>query len=303
MKKLLVPVDFSEVSKNAAKLAIELAEKTNAEVTLLNSVKFYYFTDYEFASFSGARSLMDDVRDSMEEKMAEFKEELDCTCELTTVVKEDSLVACIKDMVKDEQFDLIVIGTHGSSGLEEAFIGSNTEKVVRHAECPVISVPGATELKDIHKIMVPLDIEEIKPGFLQKIASLQQQFDVELNFLWVKTPHNIENENKVSGELSDVLESFGITNFNFTIVRNVFPADGILMHAYDTEVDMIAMPTHARRGLSHWLYGSLTEDTVNHIQMPVWSFKMDKKEKSISLDSVKNAHGKPEYKKIEVLTS
>ncbi|MEQ9009669.1 MAG: universal stress protein, partial [Ekhidna sp.] len=191
----------------------------------------------------------------------------------------------------------------GSSGLEEALIGSNTEKIVRHASCPVISIPGVVDATKVKRILVPVDIREIKASFLNQVASLQEQFDAKLEFLWVKTPHNIENEERVSQELGRVIEEHGISNFEFSTVRNVFPSDGILWHADDTNADMIAMPTHARRGISHWLSGSLTEDTVNHIDIPVWSLKMDKKEKSLSLRSIKEAYGKPEYKKIEVLTT
>lgn len=303
MKKILVPVDFSEVSSHATRFAIEIAESFDAEITLLNSVQFYYFTDYEFASFSGAKTLMQDVKDAMVKKMDEFVKGLDTKCKMNTIVNEDSLIGSIKTMIKDDGYDLVVVGTHGSSGLEEVLIGSNTEKIVRNADCPVISIPSPASVKKIKRILIPLDISEIKSSFLSKVAAMQEKFGARIEFLWVKTPHNIENEKSISSELSKILEQHDISNYEFTIVNNVFPSDGILMHAYDTKADMIAMPTHARRGISHWLSGSLTEDTINHIKLPVWSFKLDKKEKAITLDSVKNAHGKPEYKKIEVLTS
>lgn len=303
MKKILVPVDFSEVSGFAAKFAIQLAEKNDAEITFLNSVHFDYLTDYQFTSFISAKTLMDEVYDAMSGKMGEFVRKFDTRRRINTKISDTSLVQSIKNMIDKENFDLVVIGTKGSSGLEEALIGSNTEKIVRHASCPVISIPGVANAAKIKRILVPVDIREIKASFLNQVATLQKQFDAILEFLWVKTPHNIENEERVSKELGRVIKEHGISNFEFSIVKNVFPTDGIFWHADDTNADMIAMPTHARRGISHLLSGSLTEDTVNHIDIPVWSFKMDKKEKSISLNSVKNAHGKPEYKKIEVLTS
>ncbi|MEQ9468032.1 MAG: universal stress protein [Ekhidna sp.] len=303
MKKILVPVDFSEVSGHATRFAIQIAESFDAEITLLNSVQFYYFTDYEFASFSGAKTLMQDVKDAMVKKMDEFVKGLDSKCKINTIVNEDSLIGSIKTMVAEEGYNLVVVGTHGSSGLEEVFIGSNTEKIVRNTDCPVISVPSPTSVKKIKRILIPLDIREIKASFLDKVAALQDKFAAKIEFLWVKTPHNVENEQSVSKELSKILKEHGIDNYEFTIVNNVFPSDGILMHAYDTEADMVAMATHARRGISHWLSGSLAEDTINHIKIPVWTFKLNKKEKAITLDSVKNAHGKPEYKKIQVLTS
>ncbi|WP_420578278.1 universal stress protein [Ekhidna sp.] len=303
MQKILVPVDYSDVSANAVRFALQIAEKNDAKVTLLNSVHFDYFTDYQFTSFTTAKSMMDEVKEAMNEKMNKFVKQFDTRLKINTLVNESSLLNSVKDLTKEEGYDLVVIGTHGASGFEEVLIGSNTERIVRHAPCPVISVPAASNIDTIKRILIPLDIREIKGSFLDEIAVLQKQFDAHLEFLWVKTPHNIENEEKVSAELSDLIKEHGISNFEFSVVRNVFPSDGILWHADDTNADMIAMPTHARRGISHWLSGSLTEDTVNHIKMPVWSFKMDKKEKSISLSSVKNAHGKPEYKKIEVLTS
>ena len=303
MKKILVPVDFSEISGDAVRFAIQIAEKNDAQLTLLNSVHFDYFTDYQFTSFATAKSMMDEVKEAMDAKMGDFIGKFETRLKIKSLIYESSLINSIKELVKAEGYDLVVIGTHGASGFEEALIGSNTEKVVRHAPCPVISVPGRSDANAVKRILVPIDIRELKDSFFNQVAGLQKQFGAKLEFLWVKTPHNIENEESVSKELSELIKQHGITNFEVTIVRNVFPSDGILWHADDTNADMIAMQTHARRGLSHWLSGSLTEDTVNHIKVPVWSFKMDKKEKSISLSSVKKAHGKPEYKKIEVLTS
>lgn len=303
MKKILVPVDFSDISENATRFAIELAEKNAAEITLLNSVHFEYYADYQFGSFSSAKTLMDEVHDSTVESMAEFVKKFDTNVTLDTKVDYTYLITAIKEMTKKQGYDLVVIGTKGCSGLEEVLVGSNTEKIVRNADCPVISVPGEASIAGIKKILIPLDIREIKSSFLNEVSQLQKKMGAKLEFLWVKTPHNVENEERVSSELGKIFKEHEIADFEFTIVNNVFPSDGILERAEEIKADMIAMHTHARRGISHWLAGSLTEDTVNHIKVPVWSFKLDRKEKSISLNSVKDAHGKPEYKKIEVLTS
>ena len=150
--------------------------------------------------------------------------------------------------------------------------------------------------------MVPIDLREIKASFLSRVADLQRKFDASLDFLWVKTPHNVENEERVLEELSNLLAMHGIANANLTVEKSVFPSDAILWHADDINADLIVMPTHARRGLAHWFSGSLTEDTVNHIDIPVWTYKLDKEELNLTLESVKKATGKPAYKKIELLT-
>ena len=72
MKKILVPVDFSEISGDAVRFAIQIAEKNDAQLTLLNSVHFDYFTDYQFTSFATAKSMMDEVKEAMDAKMGDF---------------------------------------------------------------------------------------------------------------------------------------------------------------------------------------------------------------------------------------
>lgn len=298
MKKILVPIDFSEISTHATKFAIDLAEKNDAEVTLLNSIHFDYYADYQFGSFAAIGSLIEDLESAVNDKMDKFINQFSFSKSLKKEISNTSLVSSIKEMVTNHGYDLVVIGTNGTSGLEEVMVGSNTEKIVRHAPCPVISVPVACTMNSIQKILVPIDIREIRHKFFDRIVSLQQQFDAHLDFLWVKTPHNVENEDVLSDELVKVIKGHDISKFNFTIVNNVFPSDGIIIQANDIQADMIAMPTHARRGIAHWLSGSLTEDTVNHIDIPVWSFKIHKDEAVIKLNGIKNVNEKPDYKKL-----
>lgn len=303
MKKILVPIDFSEVSKSAAKFAIELAELQGSEVVFLNSAYLDYFHDYQYATYSNIKTLMLDVYNAMEEKMQTFIGQFQTGITLSGKVSQANLLTAIKEEIEERSIDLVVIGTRGSSGLEEVFIGSNTERVVRNVACPVISLPGSKSVGDIKKILVPVDLREIRESFLETIAAMQQLFHCELEFLWVKTPHNIENEEVVGKELSKLFEKKGITDFQFFVTNNVFPSDGILIEAHESNADMIAMATHARRGIAHWLSGSMTEDTVNHADMPVWSFRIEKGEKPVKLDSTQNLKGKPEYRKLEVLTT
>ncbi|MEP5612282.1 MAG: universal stress protein, partial [Cyclobacteriaceae bacterium] len=206
-----------------------------------------------------------------------------------------------KDIVSEENIGLVIIGTNGCSGWTEFLVGSNTERVVRWANCPVISVPTKSNFDSIKRILVPVDLTEIQDEFMVKLSKLQKLFSAHMEFLWVRTPHNIENSEMVIKEFNEVLKKFGFRDSSFTIAKSVFPADGILQQVSDLKADMVAMATHSRRGISHWLSGSLTEDTVNHVQVPVWTFKLDKDAKNIELSSFKDTHGKAEYQKIELL--
>lgn len=300
MKKILVPVDYSEVSEAAVQFAIDLAKRNKASVHLLNSAKIDYFNDYQYPTLTNAKKLFEEIYDSMQKRMDRMIEEYAVNdVEITGKVSEQGLIVAIKDEVSELDIDLCVVGTTGCSGLEEVFIGSNTERIVRHVTCPVISIPHSVDLASIKKILVPIDLREIRESFLKELGKLQKFFNCELEFVWVKTPHNIENEKKVAADLKILFAKNGVENYNLFIVNSVFPSDGILMEAANSKADMVAMATHARRGLSHWLSGSLTEDTINHVNVPVWSFKFDKSEKAVKLDAVSKAKGKPEYLKIE----
>ncbi len=302
MKKILVPVDFSEVSEAAVEFAIQLAERNGASVHLLNSAKIDYFNDYQYPAFTNTKKLYEEVYEAMNQRMERMVSEFQSDqVPVTGKVSELGLIVAIKDEIDDEGIDLCVVGTTGCSGLEEVFIGSNTERIVRQVPCPVISVPHPVEVSSIQKVMIPIDLREIRKSFLHEVANLQKNLGCELEFVWVKTPHNIENEEKVGEELRKIFNASGLVDYKLFIINSVFPSDGILMEVEDSKADMIAMATHARRGLSHWFSGSLTEDTVNHVQVPVWSFKIDKNEKPLKLDAVTHAEGKAEYLKIEHL--
>jgi len=300
MKKILVPTDFSALSEYALEFAIELAQKFNAEITLVTSLHYDFNIEIREAALVTS-TLLKKVEESVNHSMQQLVNKYsDSKVLINHYISDKSLVAQLNNKIHDENYDLVVMGTKGSSGIDEFFIGSNTEKVVRKASCPVISVSGKTTLANIKKLMISLDLEDIRESFLLKIADLQKNFDLMLDFVWVKTPHNIENEVEISKEISLTLKDKGITNFSFHIVRAVIPAEGILTYVNEAKIDMIAMATHARKGIAHWLTGSVTEDTVNHAKIPVWSFKMDSKEKSINLESAKNLYERSFYTAIEM---
>lgn len=300
MKNILVPVDFSEVSEAAARFAIDLAKESNATVTFLNSAEINYFADYHFPVYSNAKLMVTEVVESIQRQMDRMVKEHEVDgVSIKGKVSPLTLMQSIKDEIKESKIDLCVVGTTGCTGMDEFFVGSNTEKIVRQVSCPVISIPGSYQIDAIKKILVPIDLREVRASFLKEVRLLQKMFNCQLEFVWVKTPHNIENEDKVAEELGRIFESIGIDNYSFFIVRSVFPADGIFMEVDDSDADMVAMATHARRGISHWLSGSLTEDTVNHVKVPVWSFKIDRTEKPLKLQAVSKASGMPEYRRIE----
>lgn len=288
MKKIIVPVDFSSVSKNAFSFAIEVAKKYQSSITLVHSIH----SDFSVAMLEAqiiTQPLVERIKAETQKKLDELIDEFkDEQISVDSRISRAGLTPFIKGLVEKDNYDLVVMGTTGCSGLAEILIGSNTEKVVRSVKCPVISVPDVA-FREINEILIPVHLEEIRSSFLKEIASIQKVFDCHLAFVWVKTPHNIENEEKVREEFREIIKMFGIKNYTFKIVNNIFPSDGIFLEAEESDADMVAMPTHARKGIAHFFSGSLTEDSINHIKLPVLSFKIDKNEEPIELGAVRKA--------------
>lgn len=285
MKKLLIPVDFSSTSDAAVDFGLQLAAKSQYEVILHHSVDFLGTYESMYMDAPQVQSFTQSVVKDMEGRLDSLyrrckADNVEISKQLTT----GSLIQDIRKMAHEHEVDLIVMGTKGASGMKEFFVGSNTEKVVRLVECPVIAVHGKTDAKSIRRIMVPIDLEEIRPSFLKQVSDLQQLFSASIEFVWVKTPHDMLNLDLVEEELNRLLSEYEIASSSFTIVRNVFPQEGLLNYAKENESDMIAMATHSRRGIAHWFSGSLTEDVMNHAEVPLWSFKIDESENPIDLD-------------------
>ncbi len=283
MKKILVPIDFSDVSISAMDFAVEIAKMSDAKVLLLHSAFFNYYNDVSYGMTYNYQPLIDEFEKTIRKKLDDLKKGISEEVEVETLVPGLGLIESIKEAVKDEDIDLIVVGTHGTSGLEEVFIGSNTERIVRKANCPVIAVPSKTSASSIKKILVPIDIREIQDEIMKKFALLQKFFSASMEFVWVRTPHNIESEEVVREKFDSLMKRYGFRDSVLCIICNVFPSEGLLTYAQESRANMIAMATHARRGISHLLSGSITEDTINHISIPVWTYKLDKKGSYIDL--------------------
>ncbi|MEO9485240.1 MAG: universal stress protein [Ekhidna sp.] len=283
MKKILVPTDFSEVSFHAAEFAMQIAKASNASLIMLHSAYFHYFNEFSYGVTINPQPFIDELEKAIEGKLQTFQKRLGNKVEVETKISGLNLIDAVKDMVDSEGIDLIVVGTHGASGLKETFIGSNTERVVRRTNCPVIAVPSHVEMNAISKILVPLDILEIQDGFMKNLARLQKFFEADMEFVWVRTNHCRENEGEVRKKFNSLMKTYGINNGLLSIICSTVPLEGILAHATLSRANMIAMATHARRGIAHLLSGSITEDTINRISIPVWTYKLDKEAKNIDL--------------------
>lgn len=145
LKKILVPTDFSEFSLHAVKYGCEFARRFNAELHLISVVEDVYPMVPESGMLlPSATNYLVELRASVEQALASRP---DPAWAEGLVIHRDVLIGTafleIIRYAKEQEIDLIVIGTHGRSGLVQVLMGSVAEKVVRKAPCPVLSVRPA----------------------------------------------------------------------------------------------------------------------------------------------------------------
>lgn len=273
MKHIIVPTDFSEEAKNALTFASELAQKEGAEITVLHVVNTTQVFHPTYIDPVLTSRLIDDLRANAENTLDRWREEFAPGVNIEACVEGFSLSDAINHLLDRKPADLIVMGTKGASGLQEFFIGSNTEKVVRFSNVPVLTVPTDCSPSDIKTIMIPVQLDKVPVRFLEEVKLLKQVFDAKLKFVWVKSPHDIGAFDQLQRQFADYLSAyFDEDEYELFTRRDFLPEEAIVSFAQHSGVDLVTMATSQRKGIAHLWMGSTTENVVNHAAIPVLAF-------------------------------
>ncbi len=281
MTKILVPFDFSEQAQNALDFSTGMAGKfDNIHIEVLHVIEVP--TSSGFGTMGGSE-MMPEIENQIffielmkrrKDQMAELEDLYEGkSFSFSTKIKLGNAFKNISTSIAEESPDLVVIGSKGVGGLEEIIIGSNTEKVVRNANCPVLTIKGKTNPNDIKKIVFASDFKEGESEIAARMKRLQFVFDAELYFVIVNTPGNFETSRESIRRINTFVKTYGFENVKAEIYNSATEESGIIEFAEDINADLIAMATHGRTGFIHLITGSIAEDVVNHSSRPVWTFK------------------------------
>jgi nucleotide-binding universal stress UspA family protein len=142
LSKILVPIDFSDCSKKALQYALPLARQFGAQVTLLYVMPVNYFVGSEFGPVDFPLPEQEWRQNCQKELQALADQAIGTSLPVETLVRQGQAVNEVVSYAKEESVDLIVLSTHGRTGLRHVLVGSVTENVVRYASCPVLVVRG-----------------------------------------------------------------------------------------------------------------------------------------------------------------
>ncbi|NOX90276.1 MAG: universal stress protein [Calditrichaeota bacterium] len=294
IKKILVPTDFSETARAAVDQALFLTAKYNAELTVLH-----------------ARLMFEDDPSELPKKLASLeKEEHDVEAKLLSrlkaktseyahlkiqheIIRGYSAPSAILGYINNKEFDLVVIGTHGRSGLEHFLIGSVAEKVVRYARCPVLTVRSKEYITEqFTKIVVPFDFSEPSILALKSAIEVMDSPESEIHLIYV-----VEEEvhpalyawgmrsvieiipdiiSKVEERMENIVSQIPELKKAKIVktVREGKPHKQISKYVEEVQPDLIVIGTHGLVGLDRFLLGSTTERVIRSIKQPVLTIKL-----------------------------
>lgn len=271
MNNIIVAIDFSDCSVNALEHAISIAQKGNFDIHMV-WVNNPTTTKILLASDQSAE-IKAEVQNQFE-KLIEKYAGLLPQSKLNYAIREGKVYHQVALLAKELEAILVVTGTHGTSGFEEFWIGSNANKIVSLSPCPVITIRGGVPVsRELKKIVLPVDSTpetRQKASFTSFIANL---FNAEVFVLSLHTTNISTIQDNIDSYAKQVIRY--MTEQGVTCYHEVMRADNIakaaLEFAEKIEANLISIMTEQETATSNLWLGPYAQQMVNHSPIPVLS--------------------------------
>lgn len=272
MKRILVPTDFSEQAENALKVAVQIAKTYGSEIFIIHSMEMpLHLSTTDSGSLPEAIYFMK----LAEKRFGELREK-DYLKDIVIneTIGRGEIYEDIEESCKKNKINLIVMGSTGASGFKEMFVGSNTEKVVRTSNTPVLVIKNNDAEFEVKDFVYASDFSNTGQKAFKKAQKFAQKIGAKIHLLMVNTPADF----KTSAHGYELMENFvkgkDVENYTLNIYNDTSVEKGILNFATYIDAQLIGMGTHGRKGLSHFFNGSISEDLVNHANRSIITFKI-----------------------------
>lgn len=268
MSELLVCVDFSKSSINALNYAVLLANKINCDILMVwvnkpdKSDSLLPFDN---------QSLKLDIKSKFEELVEKYSPKLK-TGKIKYKLRKGKVYQEIVNQAKYDDAYMIIAGTHGVSGFEEYWIGSNAYKIVTYSPCPVVTVRQSFNIKKtISKIVLPIDSTMETRQKVPFTAELARPFDAEIHILALYSSSVKAIRNKVDSYAKQVAKFLIESNIRCKIeaIEATNVTNSTIEYAVGINADLISIMTEQETSASNIWLGTYAQQMVNHSPIPV----------------------------------
>jgi len=271
MKQIIVAIDFSKTSLNALAFGIHVANKAGADVQMV----WVDNTTSEEVVFEGF------AHEERNEKVALLKELQDKYAKKLKVGKLDfktrkgKVYIEIAQQAKSVSADLIIAGTHGISGFEEYWIGSNAYRIVTNAPCPVITLRHDAKVGEISKIVIPIDSSQETRQKIPVAVQMAQLYKSEIHVLSLYSAQLKSVQKRVDNYAKHVIEYCEERKINYVSIskqsENI--TRSTIDYAEEVDAGLIAIMTEQETTTANIFLGPYAQQMVNHSPVPVLSMR------------------------------
>ena len=276
IERILIPTDFSETAELAVSHGAYMAHLYKAKVYLLHSIHYPVYTFLPDEPVITEQEIPPEK--DIEEKLIKTADGImqKYHVELVTLTATGRPAKGISEAARENKIDIIVMGTHGASGFEEFFVGSNTLKVVNMAQCPVISVQKSAKRVGFSNIVMPIDNDLHSRQKTNNAIELASVYKSTIHILGLlQMSDNKTEEQKLELKLDSVEENLKKAGITYTreLIRGHNPAIETLNYSDEVKGDLIMVMTGYESTMGSTFLGAFAEQIVNHSRIPVMSIK------------------------------
>jgi len=270
MKNIVVAVDFSSGSLHALKYAISIANKVKSNILMIwvdkTATPESVYSDHVESYRGEVIKRFNDIIETYQPMLTAGK--------LNYKLRKGKIYHEVVSTARSKKAELIVTGSHGVSGFEEYWIGSNANRIVGNSGCPVITVRNGFDIKDdFHHIILPIDSAKQTLIKVPAAAKMAGVFDAEVHILVLFTTSLKTMHKRVENYAEKAKKYFGHKNVRYKVetiqTQNVTKAT--IDYAKNIDADLIAITTEQEDHKNVGLLGPCAQQIVNHSPIPVLS--------------------------------
>jgi nucleotide-binding universal stress UspA family protein len=285
MKKILIPIDFSKCSLAAARYAAKIAEKHNSSLYLLHIISnphlYFVTSDVDMSSsmiYAERKRYIDRLESDAKNKLEELRKSYfvrNLKVDYAVIVG-SSINKDIVDYAKTKKIDLILMGSNGNDNFERIVLGSNSERVFRFTDIPVLIVGQRVKSNDIKKVVFASDFTPEAIQVYPVLSRFIKPYEPDIHLIRINTENSLLPTEEAIRRMKKMVKRFK-GNF-ITDVRAAYEVyEGITKYAKEVNADLIAIGALRRKGLSRFFSNRIIEGVIRRTRIPVLTIDIPKK--------------------------
>ncbi|HYI76468.1 MAG TPA: universal stress protein [Chryseolinea sp.] len=284
MKKILVPTDLSVIAERGLTLALEIAERSEAEISLVNFTRHPF--GKTFTAMGEVSSKVDKEGELYNLQLLHLnKQKLDELgqkysqqgVDIETAIVDEEFKDGIDEYLQRENIDLVVMGTSGEENAAEVFTGNHTEQVIKISKCPVLSVRDGFQIKDFNKIVLAVNVIKDNAHVhqaLDTLADLAACFDAHIYLVHVRDKATDYSDINLKDFFTNMAEAADLRNYSVTIYEADDQANGIIQFAREVKAGLIAVIKNSQDGIFRIFSNHFSDRLVKEVGRPVFTFNL-----------------------------